>query len=69
MTPPCVGEAVNVTDVPAQTGFAVGATKTLTGRFGLTLIVIVFEVAGLFEIQTDMEELRMLWTRSPLNGL
>ena len=57
--PPCVGVAVNVTDVPAQTGFADGETETLTGRFGLTIIVIVFEVAGLFEIQTVIEEVRM----------
>jgi hypothetical protein len=39
--------AVNVTDVPAQTGFNEAAIDTLTGRFGLTVIVIAFEVAGL----------------------
>ena len=50
---------MNVTEVPAQTGFAVGVTETLTGKFGLTTIVIVFEVAGLFEIQTVIEEVRM----------
>jgi len=33
-----VGVAVKVTEVPAQTGFAEGETKTLTGRFGLTFI-------------------------------
>jgi hypothetical protein len=39
--------AVKVTDVPAQTGFNDAAIDTLTGRFGLTVIVIAFEVAGL----------------------
>ena len=69
MTPPCVGEAVNVTDVPAHTGFTVGETETLTGRFGLTIIVIVFDVAGLFEIQTEMEEIKTQLTWSPFNGV
>ena len=41
-----MGVAVNVTDVPEQTGFADGAIETLTGRFGLTVIVIEFDVAG-----------------------
>jgi hypothetical protein len=41
------GVAVNVTDVPVQTGLAEAAIDTLTGRFGLTVIVIVFDVAGL----------------------
>ena len=33
--------------MPAHTGFKVAVTFTLTGRFGLTVIVTVFEVAGL----------------------
>ena len=49
---------MNVTVVPAQTGFAVGEIDTLTGRFGLTIIVIVFDVAGLFEMQTVIDEMR-----------
>ena len=58
--PPFVGVAVNVTDVPAQTGFAEGETETLTGRIGFTVIVIVFDVAGLpvtqlaFEVRIQM---------------
>ena len=32
--------------MPVQTGFAEAAILILTGRFGLTVIVIVFEVAG-----------------------
>jgi hypothetical protein len=39
--------AVYVTEVPEQTGLADAAIETLTGRFGLTVIEIVFEVAGL----------------------
>ena len=38
---------MNVTGVPAQTGFADGATVTLTGRFGFTVMITVLEVAGL----------------------
>ena len=50
-----VGVAVKVTEVPAQTGFAEGAIITLTGRFGLTVMVIVFEVAGLPVAQVALE--------------
>jgi hypothetical protein len=32
-----VGVAVNVTEVPVQTGFAEAAINTLTGRSGLTV--------------------------------
>jgi deoxyribose-phosphate aldolase len=41
-----VGVAVNVTDVPEHTGFAEVAIEILTGRFGFTVMVTVFEVAG-----------------------
>ena len=41
------GVAVNVTLVPAQTGLAEAAIETLTGRFGLTVMLIAFDVAGL----------------------
>ena len=50
-----VGVAVKVTDVPAQTGLADAAMVTLTGRFGLTVIVIVFDVAGLPVAQVALE--------------
>ena len=45
--PPFVGVAVKVTEVPAQTGFAETATEILTGSNGFTVMVTVFEVAGL----------------------
>jgi hypothetical protein len=51
--------AVNVTLVPAHIGFADATMDTLTGRLGLTVIVSVFEVAGLpvgqvaFEVTTQ----------------
>ena len=52
--------AVNVTDVPAQTGLAEGEMLTLTGSVVFIIIVIVFEVAGLplgqviFEVSTQV---------------
>ena len=45
------GVAVNVTEVPAQTGFADAAMVTLTGRFGFTVMVTVLDVAGLPVLQ------------------
>ena len=41
------GEAMNVTEVPEHTGLADGPIETLTGRFGFTPMVTVFETAGL----------------------
>jgi hypothetical protein len=38
---------VNVTDVPEQTGLAEAKMLTLTGRTGLTVVLIVLDVAGL----------------------
>lgn len=35
--PPLTGAAVNVTEVPEQTGFAEAAIETLTGRDGFTV--------------------------------
>ena len=52
--------AVNVTKVDGQTGFAEAAIEMLTGRFGLTVIVTVLEVAGVpvaqvaFEVRTQV---------------
>ena len=37
---------MNVTDVPEQIVVKLADIITLTGRFGLTVIVIVFDVAG-----------------------
>ena len=48
VVPPLLGVAVNVTFVPAQMAPAGDATiVTLAGKFGFTIIVIVFDVAGL----------------------
>ena len=58
--PPFVGVAVNVTEVPAQTGLAETAIETLTGSNGFTVMVIGLEVAGLpvgqvaFEVSTQV---------------
>jgi hypothetical protein len=50
------GEAVKVTEVPAQTGFAEGVTDTLTGSSGFTPMVTAFEVAGLPVGQEALDE-------------
>jgi hypothetical protein len=43
-----VGVAVKVTEVPAQIApEGTAAMLTLAGKFGLTVIVIAFDVAGL----------------------
>jgi hypothetical protein len=47
VVPPFVGVAVKVTDVPAHTGFALAAIDTLAATVGVTVMVIVFDVAGL----------------------
>jgi hypothetical protein len=44
--PPFTGNAVNVTGAPAHAGLNEAEIETLTGSDGLTIIVIVFEVAG-----------------------
>ena len=55
MVPPLVGVAVNVTDVPEHTGFAEAEIEILTGRFGFTIMVTVFDVAGLPVGQVALE--------------
>ena len=50
-----VGVAVKVTEVPEQTGLAEAAIATLTGKFGLTVMVTVLEVAGLPVAQVALE--------------
>ena len=60
--------ALNVTDVPAQISpEGLAAMLTLTGRFGLTVIVIAFDVAGLPVGQMAFE-LRIHVMMSPLTG-
>jgi hypothetical protein len=63
-----VGFAVKVTEAPEQTGFCEGVRLTLTGCKGLTVMVIAFEVAGLFEMQTKSEEVKIQVTMSLLTG-
>jgi hypothetical protein len=52
--------AVKVTEVPTQTGLDDAAIVTLAGRFELTVIVTVLDVAGLpvthvaFEVSTQL---------------
>ena len=51
---------MKVTEVPAQTGLAEAEIDTLTGSIGFTVMVTVFEVAGLpvgqlaFEVKTQV---------------
>lgn len=59
------GVAVKVTELPEQTGLAEAAMDTLTGRFGLTAIVIILDVAG-FPVGQVAFEVRTQDTRSPL---
>jgi hypothetical protein len=46
---------VNVTGVDAQTGLAEATIETLAGRIGFTVIVTVFDVAGLPVAQVSLE--------------
>ena len=59
---------MKVTDPPIQKGFDEAEMETLTGKFGLTVIVIEFDVAGLFDIQIVLEEVRVQVTKSLFNG-
>jgi hypothetical protein len=59
---------MKVTEAPVHTGFCEGAVITLTGSKGLTVIVIAFEVAGLFEMQTKSEEVKIQVTTSLFDG-
>ena len=59
---------VNVTCVPAQTGLAEAVIAMLTGKFGLTVMQIVFEVAGFPEAQTRLEVSRQI-IQSPFSGV
>ncbi len=48
MVPPFVGVAVNVTDVPSQIVLSrsLDVIVTLAGWFALTVVVMLFDVAG-----------------------
>ena len=63
-----MGDAVNVTVVFAQTGFAEAEMTTLTGREGFTTRVITFEVAGFPLGQTAFEVITQ-WMASLFAGL
>ena len=67
MVPPLIGVAEKVTEVPVQTGLDEAAIDTLTGSKGLTVMVTVFEVAGLPVGQVALE-VRTQVTRSLLTG-
>ena len=64
-----MADAEKVTEVPAQTGLAEGETQTLTGRFGLTVIVTAADVAGLpvaqvaFEVSSQVIEFPLTGTK------
>jgi len=61
--PPLTGVAVNVTDVPAQTGLAEAVMETLTGINGFTVMVIVFDVAGEPVAQVAFEvRIQVIWS-------
>lgn len=59
---------VNVTCVPAHTGFEDALMVILTGRLGLTVMQIVFEFAG-FPVGQLMLEVRMQAIQSPFTGI
>ena len=63
-----MGEAVNVTDIPAHTGLAEAAIETLTGRLGLTVIDSVLDVAG-DPVSQVAFDVRMLVTASLFAGV
>jgi hypothetical protein len=65
VVPPFTGAAVNVTEEPAQTVFDGQDILRPAVTFGLTVIVIVFDVAGLFDTQASLD-VNMQLTASPL---
>ena len=62
-----MGVAEKVTEVPLQTGLLDGEIETLTGKLGLTVIVTVFEVAGLPVAQVALDVNRQVMA-SEFNG-
>ena len=66
--PPFVTEAVKVTCVPWQTGFADAAMVTLTGVFTFFFIVMAFDVAGFWIAQVRFEVILHV-TKSPSEGV
>ena len=66
--PPLMVVAVMDIGIPAQTGLTEGAIETLTGRFGLTVMVMGAEVYGLPAAQTT-SEVRVQVTMSRFTGV
>lgn len=60
-----VAAAMKVAEVPVQTGLDTAAIITLALRIGLTVIAIVFDVAGLPVTQVALEVSTQV-TRSPV---
>ncbi len=67
VVPPLLGLAVKVTDVPGQNRLVGVEMETPAGRLVLTVIVMVFDKAGLPVIQ-DSDEFRRHDTWSPFSG-
>jgi hypothetical protein len=65
--PPLTGVAVNITGVPWHAGFMEAVIETLAGKFGLTIIIIEFDVAG-FPVGQDTFDVSSQVTISPLFG-
>ena len=55
VVPPLTGVVLKVTLVPSQTVVAVAPIHTLTGSNGFTVMVSVFEVAGLLVMQEILD--------------
>jgi hypothetical protein len=66
--PPFAGVAVKVTGVAAQTGLAEARIETLTGKLVFTVMVTIFEVAGLPVVQVALD-VRIHFTWSLLTGV
>jgi hypothetical protein len=64
-----VGVAVNVTGLPWQQGFADAAMEIVTGSIGFTTMVIPLEVAGLFDMHSVSEEVKIQVTTSLFTGV
>ena len=61
--PPWMMAELNVTDVPEQTGFAEAEMDMLTGKSGLTVMVTMFELAGLPVGQVALEvRIQTIWS-------
>jgi hypothetical protein len=63
-----MADAVKITKVPAQTGFAEAVMVTLTGRPVVTVMQIMFEVAG-FPVIQGRYEVSSHVMQSPLTGI